>query len=173
MSLHSKVVWSQGMFLLPHHFQQEARHVEYTIDMRLRATGPHALGLLRARARRRACWRSAGSASSRASGILPDGTPFSMPLHDAQPMALDVPADMKGELVCLAVPLAREGVTQVGFDGCRGAASCAAGAPTARSCATTPTPPTSPRRCRPARSTCAWFAPRRPATATRCWASPA
>ena len=39
-----------------------------------------------------------------------------MPLHDAQPMALDVPADMKGELVCLAVPLAREGVTQVGFD---------------------------------------------------------
>ena len=31
-------------------------------------------------------------------------------------MALDVPTDMKGELVYLAVPLAREGVTQVGFD---------------------------------------------------------
>ena len=38
MSLHSKVVWSQGMFLLPHHFQQEARHVEYALDMRLRAS---------------------------------------------------------------------------------------------------------------------------------------
>ncbi len=44
MSLHSKIVWSQGMFLLPQHFQQEARHVEYQVDMRLRATGPHAWG---------------------------------------------------------------------------------------------------------------------------------
>ena len=44
MSLHSKVVWSQGMFLLPHHFQQEARHVEYMLNMRLRGTGPHGWG---------------------------------------------------------------------------------------------------------------------------------
>ena len=44
MSLHSKVVWSQGMFLLPHHFQQEARHVEYAMEMRMRAAGPHGWG---------------------------------------------------------------------------------------------------------------------------------
>ena len=115
MSLHSKVVWSQGMFLLPHHFQQEARHVEYTIDMRLRGTGPHAWGFFELALD--AGMLAIGRVGiARASGILPDGTPFSMPLHDAQPMALDVPTDMKGELVCLAVPLAREGVTQVGFD---------------------------------------------------------
>ena len=115
MSLHSKVVWSQGMFLLPHHFQQEARHVEYTIDMRMKSLGPHSWGFFE-------LVLDPGMLAigrigiSRASGILPDGTPFSMPLHDAQPMAFDVPADMKGELVCLAVPLAREVVTQVGFD---------------------------------------------------------
>ena len=115
MSLHSKVVWSQGMFLLPHHFQQEARHVEYTIDMRLRGTGPHAWGFFELALD--AGMLAIGRVGiARASGILPDGTPFSIPLHDAQPMALDVPTDMKGELVCLAVPLAREGVTQVGFD---------------------------------------------------------
>jgi len=115
MSLHSKVVWSQGMFLLPHHFQQEARHVEYTIDMRLRSTGPHAWGFFELALD--AGMLAIGRVGiARASGILPDGTPFSIPLHDAQPMALDVPTDMKGELVCLAVPLAREGVTQVGFD---------------------------------------------------------
>jgi type VI secretion system protein ImpJ len=114
MSLHSKVVWSQGMFLLPHHFQQEARHVEYTIDMRLRGTGPHAWGFFELALD--AGMLAIGRVGiARASGILPDGTPFSMPLHDAQPMALDVPADMKGEL-SVAVPLAREGVTQVGFD---------------------------------------------------------
>jgi len=114
VSLHSKVVWSQGMFLLPHHFQQEARHVEYALDMRLRATGAHAWGFFDL-ALDQGLLAIGRIGITRASGILPDGTPFSIPTHDAQPMALDVPADMRGELACLAVPLAREGVTQVGF----------------------------------------------------------
>ena len=116
MSLRSKVVWSQGMFLLPHHFQQEARHADYALDMRMRGCGPHAWGhfelvldegLL-----------SLGRLGLvRASGILPDGTPFSIPQNDAMPAPLDVPAEVKGEIVYLAVPLAREGVTEVDFDG--------------------------------------------------------
>ena len=114
MSLHSKVVWSQGMFLLPHHFQQEARHVAYALDMRLRGTGAHAWGFFEL-ALDQGLLAIGRIGITRASGILPDGTPFSIPTHDAQPMALDVPADMRGELAYLAVPLAREGVTQVGF----------------------------------------------------------
>ncbi|HEY2189089.1 MAG TPA: type VI secretion system baseplate subunit TssK, partial [Caldimonas sp.] len=114
MSVSSKVVWSQGMFLLPHHFQQEARHVEYALDMRLRGTGPHSWGFFEL-ALDQGLLAIGRLGVSRASGILPDGTPFSIPTHDAQPMALEVPADMRGELACLAVPLAREGVTQVGF----------------------------------------------------------
>jgi len=39
-----------------------------------------------------------------------------VPQHDAQPASLEIPADMKGELVVLALPLARAGVTQVRFD---------------------------------------------------------
>jgi type VI secretion system protein ImpJ len=114
MSLHSKVVWSQGMFLLPHHFQQQARHVEYMVDMRLRASGPYAWGFFEL-ALDEGQLALGRLAIHRASGILPDGTPFSIPTHEAQPMALEVPGDMRGELACLAVPLAREGVTQVGF----------------------------------------------------------
>jgi type VI secretion system protein ImpJ len=102
------------MFLLPHHFQQEARHVEYALDMRLRATGAHAWGFFDL-ALDQGLLAIGRIGITRASGILSDGTPFSIPTHDAQPMALDVPADMRGELACLAVPLAREGVTQVGF----------------------------------------------------------
>jgi type VI secretion system protein ImpJ len=115
MSLHSKVVWSQGMFLLPHHFQQEARHVEYAVDMRMRAAGPHAWGFFELELDE-GLLAVGRLGVSRASGILPDGTPFSLPQHDAQPVSLDVPADMKGEIAYLAVPLAREGVTQVRFD---------------------------------------------------------
>ena len=116
MSQHSKVVWSQGMFMLPHHFQQEARHVEYQLDMRSRAGGPHAWGFFEL-ALDEGQLALGRLGLSRASGVLPDGTPFSIPQHDAQPMALDVPADLKGEIVYLAVALAREGVTQVNFDG--------------------------------------------------------
>jgi type VI secretion system protein ImpJ len=114
-----KVVWSQGMFLLPHHFQQEARHVEYQVDMRVRATGPHAWGFFEL-ALDEGLLSVGRLGLARASGVLPDGTPFSIPQHDAQPVPLDVPADLKGEIVYLAVPLAREGVTQVGFDGVNG-----------------------------------------------------
>jgi type VI secretion system protein ImpJ len=123
MSLHSKVVWSQGMFLLPQHFQQEARHVEYEVDMRLRATGPHAWGFFELTLDE-GLLAVGRIGVSRASGILPDGTPFSVPQNDAQPIPLDVPADMKAEIVYLAVPLAREGVTQVRFDDMSAAQLC-------------------------------------------------
>ena len=114
MSWHSKVVWSQGMFLQPHHFQQEARHVEQLIDQRARAAAAFAWGFFE-------LVLDEGSLSlgrigiTRASGILPDGTPFIIPQSDAAPMPLAVPADMKGEVVYLAAPLAREGVTEVDF----------------------------------------------------------
>ena len=116
MSLHSRVVWSQGMFLLPHHFQQEARHVDYLFDMRTRASGPHGWGYFELELDE-GLLAVGRLGVSRASGILPDGTPFAMPQHDALPVPLEVPADLKGEIVYLAVPLAREGVTQVRFDG--------------------------------------------------------
>ena len=116
MSLHGKVVWSQGMFLLPQHFQQEARHAEHVLDMRMRATGPHAWGFFELVVDQ-ASLALGRVAIQRASGILPDGTAFTMPQLDAPPLAFDVPADCKNELVVLAVPLLREGVTQVAFGG--------------------------------------------------------
>lgn len=114
MSWRSKVVWSQGMFLQPQHFQQEARHVEHLVDQRVRATGPHAWGFsellldegLLALGR---------VGIVRAAGVLPDGTPFDIPTLDASPVPLEVPADIRGDLVCLALPLARAGVTEVDF----------------------------------------------------------
>ena len=115
MSLHSKVVWTQGMFLLPHHFQQEARHLDYRLEMLARAAGPHGWGFFEL-ALDEGLLAVGKLGLARASGILPDGTPFSIPRHDAALAPLEVPADMKGELVYLALPLAREGVTQVGFD---------------------------------------------------------
>ena len=114
MSWRSKVIWSQGMFLQPHHFQQEARHVEQLLDSRVRATGPHAWGFselvldegLLALGR---------VGVLRASGVLPDGTPFTIPTLDATPVPLELSADLKGEIVYLCAPVARAGVTEIDF----------------------------------------------------------
>jgi type VI secretion system protein ImpJ len=114
MSWRSKVIWSQGMFLQPHHFQQEARHVEHLVDLRVRATGPHAWGFTEL-VLDEGLLALGRVGIVRASGVLPDGTPFTIPALDAAPVALDVPVDAKGEVIVLAAPLARAGVTEVDF----------------------------------------------------------
>lgn len=115
MSWRSAVVWSQGMFLQPHHFQQESRYMQRLVDARARCHSPHAWGFdelvlddgLLALGR---------VGIARASGVLPDGTPFAIPQHDAPPAPLEIPADLGGgELILLALPLSREGVTEVDF----------------------------------------------------------
>jgi type VI secretion system protein ImpJ len=99
------------MFLQPHHFQQETRHHEHRVDARLRALTPFGWGFgelvvddaLLALGR---------VGLARASGVLPDGTPFGLPLLQPVPAPLDVPADLKNEIVYLAAPVQRPGRTE-------------------------------------------------------------
>ncbi len=114
MSQRSKVIWSQGMFLQPHHFQQEARHVEHLVDLRVRATGAHAWGFSEL-VLDEGLLALGKVGIVRASGVLPDGTPFMVPSVDAVPAALELPADLQGEIVYLAAPVARTGITEVDF----------------------------------------------------------
>src|SRR5690606_7601889 len=104
MSHHSKVVWSEGLFLRPQHLQQQERYLERYIELRagaLRANAwgfeqleldPDLLGLGKLGLRR-------------ARGVYPDGTPFSMPGDDPLPPVLDVPADCRDQTVHLCLPL--------------------------------------------------------------------
>jgi type VI secretion system protein ImpJ len=114
MSSRHRVIWSQGMFLQPHHFQQEARFVEHQIDRRVRAAQPFAWGFDEI-VLDEAQLALGRVALLRASGVLPDGTTFSIPDGDGLPAPYAVPADLQNEVVCLAVPLARPGNTEVDF----------------------------------------------------------
>ncbi|MBZ8142789.1 type VI secretion system baseplate subunit TssK [Rubrivivax gelatinosus] len=123
MNLPHRVVWSQGMFLQPHHFQQQGRFVDALVDARLRSAAPFAWGF-------RSLVIDEGQlalgrvALARCAGVMPDGTPFSMPDRDALPPALEVPADLVDERIVLAVRRARSGVTDVDFgDGAGDAAA--------------------------------------------------
>src|SRR5258706_11361624 len=108
MSWRSRVVWSQGMFLQPHHFQQEGRYLERQLQLRSRAARPFAWGFERL-ALDEATLALGKFALSAASGVLPDGTAFSAPDLDPLPPPIDIPADLRDEIVYLALPTARPG----------------------------------------------------------------
>jgi type VI secretion system protein ImpJ len=114
MSWHSAVVWSQGMYLQPHHFQQEARYISRLVDERARCLSPHGWGLHELVLDEAA--RTLGRVGiARAVGVLPDGTPFCIPQIDAPPEPFEIPANLKNELIYLALPTRRPGVSEVDF----------------------------------------------------------
>src|ERR1700685_3075706 len=103
----SRVVWSEGMYLGPHHFQAQARYFEDCIrfigssfwfapyglagfELEADAVSSGVVSLLHAR------------------GIFPDGLPFNMPESDRLPEARSVadlfPPTSEGVLVLLAIP---------------------------------------------------------------------
>jgi type VI secretion system protein ImpJ len=114
MSSKHRVIWSQGMFLQPHHFQQQTRYLENLVDARTRAATAHGWGFAEL-VLDEGQLATGRVAIARASGLLPDGTPFSCPDADAAPAALEIATDMQGELVCLAAPRERAGATEVDF----------------------------------------------------------
>jgi type VI secretion system protein ImpJ len=106
MSSHNKVVWSEGLFLQPQHFQQQDRYVERYVEGRCQALVPHSWGFTEILLERDLL--SIGKfALQRASGVYPDGTPFRMPDTDPLPAPLDVGPQVRDQVVSLALPLRR------------------------------------------------------------------
>ncbi|MBS0304386.1 MAG: type VI secretion system baseplate subunit TssK [Proteobacteria bacterium] len=114
MTAHRRVIWSQGMFLQPHHFQQQQRYVDHFVDARVRAFAPYGWGFGNL-VLDEAQLATGRVALARASGVLPDGAVFSMPDADALPPPLEIGPDVRDELVCLAAPRERSGSTEVDF----------------------------------------------------------
>jgi type VI secretion system protein ImpJ len=99
------------MFLRPQHFQQMERSVEMLVDARTGWSHSHAWGFSRLHIDQDALRIGRISLKS-AEGILPDGTPFSIPEDYPAPAALEVGADVKDALVLLALPARRAGMAE-------------------------------------------------------------
>ncbi|SMF29924.1 type VI secretion system protein ImpJ [Alteromonadaceae bacterium Bs31] len=112
MSLESKVVWSEGMFLNPQHFQQQERYLERFINDKCAAYGAYGWGVHEFEIDQQLL--KLGKISVlRARGVFPDGTPFNVPdVDDAAPV-LEVGENTHDAVVYLAVPLKRPGAVDV------------------------------------------------------------
>ncbi len=111
MTWHNKVMWTEGMFLQPQHFQQQDRYVSRTIDGRFRMSVPYGWGFF-SLAIDEAALHQGKLALTQASGVFRDGTPFSLPADDPAPLAIDIPGDVRDERVVLALALLRPGVAE-------------------------------------------------------------
>jgi len=111
MTWHNKVMWTEGMFLQPQHFQQQDRYVARQLEGRLSAAGPWAWGFVALQVDEPALLQGRVAISG-ARGVLPDGVAFSVPGDDPAPPAFEVPADVRDQVVVLAVPMSRPGVPE-------------------------------------------------------------
>jgi type VI secretion system protein ImpJ len=107
MSSNNRVVWSEGLFLRPQHFQQQERHLERYIEGRSRELRAHSWGFTQLELERDLL--AIGKFGlRRAAGVFPDGTPFSMPDDDSLPAPLEMTAQVRDQKVFLAIPLRKE-----------------------------------------------------------------
>jgi type VI secretion system protein ImpJ len=112
MPWHSKVLWSEGLFLRPHHLQQSDRYIEHLIETRTRAVTPYPWGFTALEIDRDLTQQSRFSVR-RASGIMPDGTPFDIPADSPVPAPIDVPETAAKQLVWLSMPMSAANTREV------------------------------------------------------------
>ncbi|HMK85281.1 MAG TPA: type VI secretion system baseplate subunit TssK [Steroidobacteraceae bacterium] len=107
MSAYSKVLWSEGLFLRPQHFQQQDRFFEHLLETRCFALRSHPWGCAELELERDML--AIGKLGvRRAIGVFPDGTPFRIPEDDPAPTPLDVGTSVRDETVFLALPVRQQ-----------------------------------------------------------------
>ena len=116
MSWDSKVLWTEGLFLQPHHFQQADRHAEALVAGLAARIVPYAWGVSTLEIDDEAL--KVGQFAIRSvSGLTQDGTVFRVPQADSHPPALVVPETIKDCVVYLTVPQRRQGASEVDLTG--------------------------------------------------------
>lgn len=104
-----KVVWSEGMFLSPQHFQQQERYLEGFVKDYRELMSPKRYGVAELTLDKSIT--SIGKVGIKsAKGLFPDGTPFEI----QNGMALDIPPGTHNKLVYLALPIYRTGAVDIG-----------------------------------------------------------
>lgn len=126
MFARNRVIWNEGLFIKPQHFQQQQRYTEYCLDERLSTVSRYLYGISELSLNPE--YLSFGRiAIERAVGVMPDGTTFRIPQEDHLPDALEVTdASLANQIVYLAVPLRSESLMEINWPEERGTGAMSA-----------------------------------------------
>ncbi len=109
MSRKNKVIWSEGLFLKPTHFQQHDRYVEGFVEKRCRLLSTFSWGFDELNIDADLLNQGKLSIKS-ARGVLPDGTPFNIPEDDESPPPLEFPEGSVDQEIFLSLPISSKGL---------------------------------------------------------------
>ncbi|MGD0013872.1 MAG: type VI secretion system baseplate subunit TssK [Bryobacteraceae bacterium] len=116
----SRLVWSEGMYLGPHHFQAQSRYFEDSVHFAVSslAFAPYGLGGYELD---QEALRNGTASVVHARGVFPDGLVFQMPDADPLPPARNI-SDLfspirESMVLCLAVPARKAGGLDCATDG--------------------------------------------------------
>ena len=115
MSRNNRVVWSEGMFLRPQHYQQYTRYWENYIAGRVDSLNGFPWGFLDINLDEKLLALGKVAIES-ASGVFQDGTPFNIPADDNPPLTVEIPDTIKNSIVYLCVPLRRAGGSEIAYE---------------------------------------------------------
>lgn len=100
----NKIIWSEGMFLRPQHFQQQDRYVENLLRQSSSATRPYAWGFSELEIDQDLL-KTGKLAVLRCGGVMMDGTHFYIPEDSDPPTPLDLNEAVRDSTVFLGLPV--------------------------------------------------------------------
>lgn len=112
MSWHNKVIWTEGLFLRPQHFQQQDRFTERYVESRSGSLRSYSWGFTELKIDKDLLAIGKLAIQS-ATGVFPDGTPFNIPEDVDAPPPLEIGEDKRDTLVYLSLPARRPGAVEV------------------------------------------------------------
>jgi type VI secretion system protein ImpJ len=113
-TMKNRVLWQEGMFALPQHFQQQQRHNDEMLRTRLDGLGDFAWGFTELSLNTELLAQGKVMID-RAAGCMPDGTVFRLPDQDMLPLPFQPPAlsTTESQTIYLALPVATHNISEV------------------------------------------------------------
>ena len=111
MGWENRVVWGEGLFLQPQHLQQQERFTDRLVRASTAPLRPFAWGLTQLELDKDLLTLGKFALRS-AAGLMPDGTPFSIPDHDDHPRSIDLPEATRNAIAYLMLPARQPGAVE-------------------------------------------------------------
>lgn len=111
MAWEKRVVWTEGMMLQPHHFQQQSRYHDAQLRLAIQACSPALWGFTSLQIDP-SLLKTGKLCVLTAQGVMRDGTPFDFPQTDCAPKAVELDQTHLNAVIYLALPVRLNGNTE-------------------------------------------------------------
>ena len=113
MSWEDRVVWREGMYLRPQHFQQQDRYLHALVERRTSVLHPYAWGITHLKIDQ-AALGDGNIAVEQCRGVFDDGTPFHV--TESNLSSLQLESEAEGAKICLGLLRTKFGAKEVSKD---------------------------------------------------------